>query len=94
MAPALRYRGIEAGHIFILGTRYSTAMGANYIDEKQQTRDELRAAIAVLLDAGVAAGTIRASTLPSDNGKLINLGVVTYRGIDTQALHIGRHAFG
>jgi prolyl-tRNA synthetase len=32
------YRGIEAGHIFILGTRYSTAMGANYIDEKQQTR--------------------------------------------------------
>jgi prolyl-tRNA synthetase len=32
------YRGIEAGHIFILGTRYSAAMGASYIDEKQQTR--------------------------------------------------------
>jgi prolyl-tRNA synthetase len=33
-----QYRGIEAGHIFILGTKYSAAMGANFIDEKQQTR--------------------------------------------------------
>jgi len=33
-----QYRGIEAGHIFILGTRYSAAMGATFIDEKQQTR--------------------------------------------------------
>jgi len=32
------YRGIEAGHIFILGTRYSAAMGATYIDEKQQQK--------------------------------------------------------
>jgi prolyl-tRNA synthetase len=32
------YRGIEAGHIFVLGTKYSQAMGANFIDEKQQTR--------------------------------------------------------
>jgi prolyl-tRNA synthetase len=33
------YRGIEAGHIFVLGTKYSQAMGATYIDEKQQTRE-------------------------------------------------------
>jgi prolyl-tRNA synthetase len=32
------YRGIEAGHIFILGTRYSQAMGATFVDEKQQQR--------------------------------------------------------
>jgi prolyl-tRNA synthetase len=32
------YKGIEAGHIFILGTRYSQAMGATYSDEKQQQR--------------------------------------------------------
>jgi prolyl-tRNA synthetase len=32
------YRGIEAGHIFVLGTKYSQAMGATFIDEKQQTR--------------------------------------------------------
>ena len=29
------YRGIEAGHIFILGTRYSQTMGAEYSDENQ-----------------------------------------------------------
>ena len=32
------YRGIEAGHIFILGTKYSQTMGAMYIDDKQQQR--------------------------------------------------------
>jgi prolyl-tRNA synthetase len=32
------YRGIEAGHIFILGTKYSAAMGATFIDEKQQQK--------------------------------------------------------
>lgn len=32
------YRGIEAGHIFILGTRYSAAMGATYSDEKQEKK--------------------------------------------------------
>ena len=32
------YRGIEAGHIFVLGTKYSQAMAATFIDEKQQTR--------------------------------------------------------
>jgi prolyl-tRNA synthetase len=33
------YRGIEAGHIFLLGTHYSNKMGATYLDEKgeQQT---------------------------------------------------------
>ena len=30
------YRGIEAGHIFVLGTRYSQAMNATFVDEKQQ----------------------------------------------------------
>src|SRR5258706_6883520 len=29
------YRGIEAGHIFILGTKYSKQMGATFSDEKQ-----------------------------------------------------------
>ncbi len=33
------YRGIEAGHIFLLGTRYTQAMGASYLDlaGKEQT---------------------------------------------------------
>ncbi|HEY6728126.1 MAG TPA: proline--tRNA ligase [Polyangiaceae bacterium] len=33
------YRGIEAGHIFLLGTRYTESMGASFLDDKgvQQT---------------------------------------------------------
>ena len=33
-----QYKGIEAGHIFILGTRYSSQMGAEYSDEKQEKK--------------------------------------------------------
>jgi prolyl-tRNA synthetase len=32
------YKGIEGGHIFILGTRYSAAMDAMYLDEQQQKK--------------------------------------------------------
>ncbi len=32
------YKGIEAGHIFILGTKYSAAMGATFLDEAQQKK--------------------------------------------------------
>lgn len=31
-----RYRGIEAGHIFLLGTHYSSKMGATYLDREQR----------------------------------------------------------
>ncbi len=32
------YKGIEAGHIFILGTHYSEKMGATFLDEAQQKK--------------------------------------------------------
>jgi prolyl-tRNA synthetase len=32
------YRGIEAGHIFVLGTKYSEPMKATFVDEKQAQR--------------------------------------------------------
>jgi prolyl-tRNA synthetase len=32
------YKGIEGGHIFILGTKYSAAMGATFLDEQQQRK--------------------------------------------------------
>jgi len=32
-APVKIYRGIEAGHIFVLGTHYSAKMGASFLDE-------------------------------------------------------------
>jgi prolyl-tRNA synthetase len=33
------YKGIEAGHIFILGTHYTSKMGATFLDETQQKKD-------------------------------------------------------
>lgn len=33
-APVQIFRGIEAGHIFVLGTHYTEKMGALYLDEK------------------------------------------------------------
>jgi len=32
------YKGIEGGHIFILGTKYSKTMGAEYSDDKQEKK--------------------------------------------------------
>ena len=32
------YRGIEGGHIFVLGTHYSAKMGAHFLDEKGEQR--------------------------------------------------------
>jgi prolyl-tRNA synthetase len=32
------YRGIEAGHIFLLGTHYSSKMSASFLDEKGENR--------------------------------------------------------
>jgi prolyl-tRNA synthetase len=36
--PLEVYRGIEAGHIFLLGTRYTAAMNGNYLDETGKER--------------------------------------------------------
>ncbi len=37
-AKLQRFRGIEAGHIFVLGTHYSQKMGATYLDQDQKKR--------------------------------------------------------
>lgn len=36
--PLEAYKGIEAGHIFVLGTKYSAAMNATFLDEAQQKK--------------------------------------------------------
>jgi prolyl-tRNA synthetase len=33
-----RFRGIEAGHIFVLGTHYSAKMGATFLDQEQKKK--------------------------------------------------------
>jgi len=37
-APLKLYRGIEAGHIFLLGTHYTAKMSATYLDEKGENQ--------------------------------------------------------
>jgi prolyl-tRNA synthetase len=37
-AQLKKYRGIEAGHIFVLGTHYSGKMDAHYLDKNQQKK--------------------------------------------------------
>ncbi|MGC4091172.1 MAG: proline--tRNA ligase [Polyangiaceae bacterium] len=37
-APLSAKRGIEAGHIFLLGTRYTAAMGATFLDDAGQSK--------------------------------------------------------
>lgn len=37
-SPLGVYRGIEAGHIFLLGTHYSGKMGATYLDDKGEQK--------------------------------------------------------
>lgn len=48
-------RGIEVGHIFKLGTKYSEALGANYIDSKGEERPLLMGSYGIGIDRTIAA---------------------------------------
>lgn len=48
-------RGIEVGHIFKLGTKYSTAMGFNILDEKQERRPVIMGCYGIGVSRTVAA---------------------------------------
>jgi prolyl-tRNA synthetase len=70
------YRGIEAGHIFVLGTKYSHAMGATYIDEKQQTRE------LVMGCYGIGVSRLVATTIEQhndENGLVWPMSVAPYQ---------------
>jgi prolyl-tRNA synthetase len=69
------YKGIEAGHIFILGTKYSQPMGATFIDEKQQTRT------LVMGCYGIGVSRLVATTIEQhhdDNGMRWPMSVAPY----------------
>src|SRR5580704_6216184 len=69
------YRGIEAGHIFILGTKYSQVMGANFSDEKQQQLP------LVMGCYGIGVSRLVATTIEQhhdDNGMLWPMSVAPY----------------
>ncbi|HEX4419852.1 MAG TPA: TonB-dependent receptor plug domain-containing protein [Kofleriaceae bacterium] len=85
--------GAYKGRVPSLRERFDLATGNPALGPERIAHGEVRAIEQIndLLHIEIApfykrsTGTIRASTLPSDNGKLINLGVVTFYGVDTQA---------
>ncbi len=87
------YKGIEAGHIFILGTKYSQAMGATYIDDKQQQRT------LVMGCYGIGVSRLVATTIEQhhdDNGIRWPMPIAPYQvhlvtlGTDAAVLEAGR----
>ncbi len=54
---------IELGHIFKLGTKYSKALGATYLDEKGQTRDIIMGCY------GIGVNRIFAAVIEQNNDK-------------------------
>ncbi len=48
-------RGIEAGHVFKLGTKYSAAMGANFLNEKQKSEPMIMGCYGIGISRVVAA---------------------------------------
>jgi prolyl-tRNA synthetase len=55
------YKGIEAGHIFILGTHYTEKMGASFLDESQQKRPMIMGCY------GIGVSRLVATTVEQNN---------------------------
>jgi len=54
-ATLVEQRGIEVGHIFKLGTKYSTAMGFSVLDESQRQRDVIMGCYGIGVSRTLAA---------------------------------------
>jgi prolyl-tRNA synthetase len=84
------YRGIEAGHIFLLGTHYSQQMNATYLDEKGESHP------VVMGCYGIGVSRLVAATLEQHNdgdGIVWPMSVAPYQvhvvqlGADEAVLH-------
>jgi prolyl-tRNA synthetase len=69
------YRGIEAGHIFILGTHYSDKMGAMFIDEHQQKKPIVMGCYGIGVSRLVATAIEQHN---DDNGMLWPMSIAPY----------------
>jgi len=68
-------RGIEIGHVFKLGTKYSTALGAEYLDEKEQRHPIVMGCYGIGINRIVAA---LAETSHDENGLIWPLAIAPY----------------
>jgi prolyl-tRNA synthetase len=70
------YRGIEAGHIFLLGTRYTAQMGADYLDDSGKKHDIVMGCYGIGISRLVAAAVEQAH---DDNGILWPMSIAPYQ---------------
>jgi prolyl-tRNA synthetase len=54
-APLIEYKGIEAGNIFQLGTKYSKAMGCTYLDKNGKSQPMIMGCYGIGVGRGMAA---------------------------------------
>ena len=69
------YKGIEAGHIFILGTKYSAQMGATFADEAQQKKPIIMGCYGIGVSRLVATAIEQHN---DDNGMLWPMSIAPY----------------
>ncbi len=75
------YRGIEAGHIFVLGTHYSSKMNATYLDEKGESNALVMGCYGIGVSRLVAAIVEQHN---DDNGIVWPMSVAPYQVLITQ----------
>jgi len=69
-------RGIEVGHVFKLGTKYSTALSAEFLDENEDKHPMLMGCYGIGINRIVAA---TAETSHDDNGLIWPLSIAPYQ---------------
>ena len=74
-APLKLYRGIEAGHIFLLGTHYSEKMKATFLDQEGTTRPLVMGCYGIGISRLVAAAIEQNH---DDNGMLWPMSIAPY----------------
>ena len=68
-------RGIEIGHVFKLGTKYSTSLGAEFVDEKEQRHPIIMGCYGIGINRIVAS---LAETSHDENGLIWPLSIAPY----------------
>jgi len=74
------YRGIEGGHIFILGTHYSAKMGATFLDDSGETKPVVMGCYGIGITRLIAAAVEQYN---DDNGILWPLAIAPYQVLVT-----------
>jgi prolyl-tRNA synthetase len=76
--PLAVHQGIEIGHVFKLGTKYSQSMGASFLDEKSQAHPLIMGCYGIGVNRILAAAV---ETGHDPNGIIWPLAIAPYQGL-------------